>query len=201
MDKWTRKYLRLAHLLADDNTSCYSRKIGVVLVTKENGSTANGWNGTIRKGPATDSLNYLSRIFRDVMTDEQRAVIARKYGIVHHTEFGLRFEGCRTCPRKLLDIPSGQGLELCNCAHAERNALANANRSGLPTIGSTMYCSCPLPCHECAVQIVQSGVSRVVCMTSVDGRDYSPSSRYLFEQGGVEVTEVDPGDLLRAIQS
>jgi deoxycytidylate deaminase len=194
IDKWTRKYMKLAKTLADDNESCYSRKIGVILVTAGNSATCGGWNGSIRKGEANDSFNRLFHIFKEVMTPEQKATALAKYGVATATDFAAKHAGCQTCPRKLLDIPSGQGLDLCNCAHAERNALANANRAGLVTLGSEMFCACGVPCHDCAIQIIQAGVKRVVCLKT-SHPDYSPSSRYLFQEAGVGLVQVHPDEV------
>lgn len=46
--------------------------------------------------------------------------------------------------------------------HAERNALYNAARVGIPVNGCTMYLSW-LPCMDCARGIIQSGIKRLVC--------------------------------------
>lgn len=45
--------------------------------------------------------------------------------------------------------------------HAERNAIFNAARTGVPLQGSTAY-STLCPCMDCARALVQSGVTRVV---------------------------------------
>ena len=42
--------------------------------------------------------------------------------------------------------------------HAERNAIYNAARVGVSTIGATMYMTCGLSCVDCARAIVQSGI-------------------------------------------
>lgn len=46
--------------------------------------------------------------------------------------------------------------------HAERNAVYNAARVGIPLKGCTMYLSW-LPCMDCARAIIQSGIVRLVC--------------------------------------
>lgn len=45
--------------------------------------------------------------------------------------------------------------------HAERNALYNAARTGVPVEGATLYVSFS-PCADCARGIIQSGVAAVV---------------------------------------
>lgn len=46
--------------------------------------------------------------------------------------------------------------------HAERNAIANAARVGISLINSTAYIPF-LPCAECARQLIQAGIKRIVC--------------------------------------
>jgi dCMP deaminase len=45
--------------------------------------------------------------------------------------------------------------------HAERNAIYNAARAGIPLKGGKMYVTF-LPCMDCARAIVQSGITTVV---------------------------------------
>lgn len=47
-------------------------------------------------------------------------------------------------------------------AHAERNAIDNAARTGAPLDGCTLYTPI-MPCADCARGIVQVGIKRVVC--------------------------------------
>ena len=45
--------------------------------------------------------------------------------------------------------------------HAEANAIAKVARSTNRTVGATLYCTLS-PCFECAKQIIQAGIKRVV---------------------------------------
>ena len=45
--------------------------------------------------------------------------------------------------------------------HAEANALAKIARSNNSSEGATLYCTL-MPCFECAKQIIQAGIKRVV---------------------------------------
>lgn len=47
--------------------------------------------------------------------------------------------------------------------HAERNSIYNAARYGIRTMGSTMYLNCGHPCTICAIAIINSGVTELVC--------------------------------------
>jgi len=193
MDKWTRKYLLLARTLAHDNDACYSRRIGCVLVSENNRIMSLGYNGTVEGAPHPDTAEYLDHLYETLLTDADKASIATQYGVSTQRDFVVKFTGCKQCPRRILGIQSGQRLDLCPCAHAERNALASANQLGVSTVGSTLYCYCGVPCHECTLQIVQAKVSRVVCL--IKDSDYSPSSRGLLRMSNVALDFVDEKDL------
>ena len=47
--------------------------------------------------------------------------------------------------------------------HAERNAIYNAARVGIPLKGSSIYLTSGLPCMDCARGIVNSGIKIVYC--------------------------------------
>lgn len=51
--------------------------------------------------------------------------------------------------------------EFGRVVHAEMDALLSCSRMGIPTTGSTLYCT-TFPCHNCAKHLVASGVKRVV---------------------------------------
>ena len=46
--------------------------------------------------------------------------------------------------------------------HAERNAIYNAARIGVSTLGTTMYMTCGISCSDCARAIINSGISKIV---------------------------------------
>lgn len=66
------------------------------------------------------------------------------------------------CTRKTLNIPIGQRLSLCPCAHAERNAISTAAKLGHSTEGTTLYMNSGIPCLDCAYSIVAAGITEVV---------------------------------------
>jgi len=67
------------------------------------------------------------------------------------------------CPRRLLGFKSGEGLHLCIAAHAERNAIVQAARLGIKVQGSTLYLNTDVPCKDCLIEIINAGISTVVC--------------------------------------
>jgi deoxycytidylate deaminase len=190
-NKWVCKYMKLAKTLADDNDACFSRKIGVVLVSSENTIISMGYNGAPRKCPHNDDHRYLLHIYEDMLTDRDEEYLRDTYGVDSAKDFVNQFTGSKQCPRRILGVESGQRLDLCSCAHAERNCLANANVAGVSTLNSIMYCWCGCPCRDCAIQIIQARVGKVVCLKCEDDAgDYDNAARWLLEQSEVELAEV-----------
>lgn len=74
--------------------------------------------------------------------------------------------------------------------HAERNAIYNAARIGVPLEGCTVYVN-RFPCAECARAIIQSGIAQVVCppIPENDGAlDYSfRVARLMMEEAGLKL--------------
>ena len=217
-EKWIKKYMKIAKVLADDNSSCYSRKIGCVLVSEDNVPITFGYNGSVEGSPHTDHPKYLMQLWKKILTSEDKKKLIKKYklkvqelssknrficdyGSSVYYRFGdekpdfaaafiNKFSDCKNCPRKLLDIKSGERLDLCNCSHSERNCIFNAAKSGQSTQNSVIYCYCGVPCHECSLALIQSGVKVVVCLNT-GLEDYSKSSRTNFDLSGVKLIEVD----------
>ena len=78
------------------------------------------------------------------------------------------------CPRRAKGFESGKGLHLCPAAHAERNAIVQAARLGIPVKGSTLYLNTNTPCKDCLIEVINSGIKEVVCteMTLYDELSY-----------------------------
>jgi dCMP deaminase len=79
-------------------------------------------------------------------------------------------------------------------AHAEQNAISNAARIGVSTNGCTMYVTCGIPCADCAKNIINAGITTLVC--EVDLRcgahgeyweEHAKRSLIMFEESGVQV--------------
>lgn len=139
-------------------SKCLSRKFGAVIV-KGDQIVSTGWNGPPRgvyhcgvdRYQASFELNMkLNKIsMRDISS---------------------------CCPRKLMGFPSGQGLEWCTAAHAEANAIFNAARRGISTLGCTLYLNGVIPCKDCLIAIIQAGITEVVCL---EDNFYHPHSKFL----------------------
>jgi deoxycytidylate deaminase len=51
-----------------------------------------------------------------------------------------------------------------NCSHSEENAIVQAAKNGIPTLGSTLY-STHSPCTYCSKMIINAGIKKVVSST------------------------------------
>lgn len=74
-----------------------------------------------------------------------------------------------TCPRNSLNIPKGEGYDICVSVHAEQNAIISASRDRM--LGSTIYIAGynadgtladPTPCTFCRRFIKNAGIEHVI---------------------------------------
>ena len=96
------------------------------------------------------------------------AIIVRQHRIIstgyNGTPSGIKncYEG--GCPRCASDVPSGENLGDCICAHAEENAIVQAACYGVALQGATLYCT-DSPCLLCAKMIITAGIREVIYET------------------------------------
>jgi len=173
MKKWDLYFLRLAREVSK-NSKCLSRKIGAVLV-RDKAVISTGYNGAPRKAKNCNERTV------DFYKNLDYHFGGKACYKVEETEIDV-------CPRRMFNYKSGQGLHLCQAGHAERNALIQAARSGVSTLGSTLYCYCPLPCKECMIEIINAGVSRLVFL---EGADYDGYSRVLLEESDIIIKRIN----------
>jgi dCMP deaminase len=75
-------------------------------------------------------------------------------------------------------------------SHAETNAIVNSALNGVSTKGCTMYMSCGIPCSDCARNIINAGIIKIVCERSGGAVGYkwdehSKRSWEMFTEAGV----------------
>lgn len=80
--------------------------------------------------------------------------------------------------------------------HAERNAIYNAARIGVSTLGTTMYMTCDISCADCARAIINAGISKVVfCKSGKEWREEwkisAERSKQMFEEAEIVVEFYD----------
>ncbi len=161
MMDWTEYFMSIARQAAA-KSKCMSRNFGAVIV-KNRCVVSMGYNGPARGTSHCD---------------------IRKYGLPE----GIAGDKRSECPRRLANLPSGQGLEYCTAGHAERNAIAQAAMNGISTLGAELYTWSPLPCKECAIMIINSGIKKVYYLS---GDDYDNVARKLFIEAGVDLESYD----------
>lgn len=82
--------------------------------------------------------------------------------------------------------------------HAERNAIYNAARIGVSTMGTTMYLSCGIPCTDCTRGIINAGIKRIFIEPGKNSgaqgekwAEHEDRSFDMFKEAGVEVNFYD----------
>jgi dCMP deaminase len=66
------------------------------------------------------------------------------------------------CPRQAKGYESGTHLEECPAQHAEENAVTNAARNGVSTLGCTLYLNTIIPCKNCFGTLINAGIKEIV---------------------------------------
>lgn len=172
MRNW-QYFLRIADTVAQ-SSKCLSRKVGAILVTEDGTIVGTGYNGPARGVPHCDSdewLNWLAGYFViEVMGDIRAFLLEKGFG--------------KVCPRRIVGYQSGEGLHICQAGHAERNAIVNSAREGIRTKGCTLVVNTCLPCKDCMIEIINAGITRVVCL---DLQPYDMMSPWLAATSGIEV--------------
>lgn len=157
-------------------SKCLSRQIGAVIVTPDGTIVGAGYNGPPRGVPHCNSqarLDWLIKELSGGLSLKETLSLERNYG--------------KRCPRQIIGYKSGEGVHLCSAGHAERNAIVNSAREGIRTKGCFLACSCPLPCFECAKEIINAGIVKVICYA---GPEYDTMSNWLFAQAKVEILQI-----------
>jgi dCMP deaminase len=169
-------YLNIAKEVAKAS-KCFSRQIGSVLVTQDGTIVGTGYNGPPRKTPHCDSQERL-----EWLTENLRETHVGDIGV-----YLLENGWGNKCPRHILGFKSGEGLWVCPAAHSERNALINSAREGIRTKGCILVMNCSLPCVECCKEIINAGISKIVCL---DGDDYDTGARWLLNNSNIEIVYI-----------
>ena len=190
------KYMRVAGAVAA-MSKAVNKHIGAVLV-KDNTVVSIGYNGPPR---GIEEVNNLTR-FPEQIAVKIIKEMEKKYGRWDFSSPDQIHPDFISDPRYLLGYGSGEGMKWMIDAHAERNAIINAARSGVSTVGTTLYAFCGIPCKECAIELINAGIKRVVCfeqdmipddeLTIENTNDYNfYLSRWLFNHAGIELEEIE----------
>lgn len=165
---WDEYFYDLCNTVAK-NSKCLSRHIGTVLV-RDKSVISTGYNGPPRGVPHCGARYEIDYKLRGMLA---------KRGVLLTDE-----ENYTRCPRQTAGFVSGEGLEWCIAGHGERNALINAARNGIYTLGTTLYMNCGIPCAPCLVEIINAGVEEIV-VTKM--QYYDVAAPYLVENSDLIV--------------
>jgi len=162
---WDNYFLTLCNSIAT-KSPCLSRQIGSILV-QDKSIVSTGFNGPPRGIPHCGYDRYDK--------DEN----------IRHLLVGHVFKS-DICPRKLLNYPSGTHMELCPAQHAEENAVSNAARNGVITLGTTCYLNSVIPCSKCFGTLLNAGISEIVC---VEDKLYDEQAQFLINNSTIKIRE------------
>jgi dCMP deaminase len=149
--KWD-PYFREVCIAVSSKSPCLSRKIGAILV-RDNSIVSTGYNGPPRGIPHCGPDRSLKDLHMSTLIHEHTSSIMSP-GMIANT--------MSNCPRKILGYESGTHMELCHAQHAEENAISNAARNGVSTIGCTLYMNCITPCKNCYGTLINAGITEIV---------------------------------------
>ena len=72
-DKFVRKYMKLAKVMADDQNPCFSRRVGAVVVDPlTNGIVGAGYNGPPENTPHCNDIEFLKYFFWPQLTRKEK---------------------------------------------------------------------------------------------------------------------------------
>jgi dCMP deaminase len=170
--KWDEYFYTLCKAISS-KSPCLSRKIGAVLV-RDHSIVSTGYNGPPRGIPhcGHDRFmkdEYLSKL---ITADPDYQLIWGAQDIAN------------TCPRRLLQYESGEGMELCPAQHAEENAVSNAARIGASVIGTTLYMNCVIPCQKCFGTLINAGIVEIV-VESIEV--YDKHTKFLIDNSNIKI--------------
>ena len=164
-------FMKIAKVVSTQS-KCLSRQIGAVLV-RDSHIIATGYNGPPMGVPHCEWRDWLGNYSNSMK------------------------EPIYICPRERAGFESGEGLQLCPAVHAEMNTILEAARFGISTMATTIYCYCGIPCKDCAKELINAGVWRVVHLatpfhpdTDTTGYNFT-LARILFEAVGVQVDAIE----------
>lgn len=159
--RWKKalKYLKRARHIAKNESHCYSRQVAAVIVGQDGIDIRTGYNGPPIGFP------HCERRHPERKKECPRRYLAQKEG---------------------REFKSGENLHLCPASHAERNAIYFASRTGVCVKRGIMYLDDGLPCKDCAIAIVQSGISEVVCLSF---KEYS-KVEYSMIESSIQVLDI-----------
>lgn len=167
---WDEYFLTICRAVAS-KSPCRSRNIGAIIV-REKSVVSTGFNGPPRGVPHCGS----SRVSKD----KELQMAFSNEGITIEQQMS------EVCPRRLLHYPSGEGMDWCPAQHAEENAISNAARNGVSTVGCQLYLDSVIPCANCFGTIINAGIVEVICTKT---KIYDKYSKFIIDNSSIKIRE------------
>lgn len=165
---WDKYFHNICESIAS-KSPCLSRQIGAILV-RDNSIISTGYNGPARKVPhcGIERVKYDKNI-RETLENNLLCE---------------NFDLTSTCPRRILQFASGEGMEWCPAQHAEENCISNAARNGVSTLHTTLYMNSVIPCKNCLSTLINAGVFEIV----VDSTEqYDRYSKFIIDHSNLYI--------------
>jgi len=149
------RYLRICREYAQ-LSRCFSRQVGAMLVNTEGIVIGMGVNGPPRGIIHCGEMlrcHDCNQLNREPNRLENPHPVCPGCG-------GNDMVPLHSCPRH--GTAERASILKCHAVHAEMNALLSCGRTHNSTVGCTLYLYPIGPCKDCAAQIVQAGIVRLV---------------------------------------
>lgn len=144
-------FARMARLVATRST-CLRRAVGCVLVDARDHVLSTGYNGVARGRPHCNEEAREGRDYRPLGGDPSVTAPMRVVTVHPHACAGA-------------ELPSGEGLDLCEAVHAEQNALLQCRDAyAVDTCYVTAF-----PCVPCTKLLLNSSCRRIVYLEDYPG--------------------------------
>ena len=171
---WDKYYHEICNVVSK-NSKCFSRNVGSIIVMDKS-IISTGYNGPPRGVKPCNQRIWLDKNIMKIFFE--------KFGEITYEKIIEIEKSNGKCPRRWLDFKSGEGLEWCVAGHGERNSIVQAAREGIKVKGTTMFMNCNVPCSQCLVEIINSGIREIVVE---DFSFYDVSSEYLINESDLQV--------------
>jgi len=180
------------------NSECLSRGLGAVIVRDDKFQVSTGYNGPPPgfASPKNDALWFAGLT---IEANRNKFDCHRDFRLLPDSKKQTEIARCQECPRRMLGISSGEHMNVCPCAHAERNAIAIAAKYGHSTYGCKLYLATMTDkqsaiyhtsiCVDCAYSIVAAGIEEVITKRLTPFESEGFNSEIIFRECGVSVRE------------
>lgn len=168
--RWDTYFYLICKAVAT-KSPCLSRRIGAALV-RDNSIISTGYNGPPRGVPHCGHNRYM---------EDDSLVIGKSI----NPEVSIETIKT-TCPRRIMGIKSGEGMQWCPAQHAEENAVSNAARNGVSVINTVLYMNSVIPCQKCFGTLINAGVVEIVIESKTT---YDIHTKFLIDNSKIKIRE------------